>query len=197
MKSLYITCAFAGSNRRESMSTQTDACFSLKSSGRSVYGIRWNQSSFISVLRTWPRAPRSGAGSGGTARAREAEVRIEVRRGEQAHEQRVARLGRDARHLAEVARSLAELPLDPRLQLAIERELGRVQLLLVHGQAEELEHRAQLDRGAHLLQEPHVGETLEPALERLGLERADVPEQARRGHLEERDQDRVLALEVV
>ena len=28
------------------MSTHTDGCFSLKSSGRSVYGIRWNQSSF-------------------------------------------------------------------------------------------------------------------------------------------------------
>ena len=39
------------------MSTQTELCFCLKSSGRSVYGIRWNQSSFISPSATGKSDP--------------------------------------------------------------------------------------------------------------------------------------------
>ena len=50
MKSLYIRCARFGSNSDEWMSTQTDGCFSLKSSGSSVYGIRWNHISFMAGI---------------------------------------------------------------------------------------------------------------------------------------------------
>src|SRR4029079_9061506 len=47
MKSLYMGCARRGSNREEWMSTQTLGFFSRKSSGSSVYGIRWNHISFM------------------------------------------------------------------------------------------------------------------------------------------------------
>ena len=65
MKSLYIRCARFGSNSDEWMSTQTDGCFSLKSSGSSVYGIRWNHISFmaglllVSLLVSRPFVPRA------------------------------------------------------------------------------------------------------------------------------------------
>src|SRR5215472_8391688 len=51
MKSLYMRCARFGSNSDECTSTHTDGCFSRKSSGSSVYGIRWNHRSFIGNLR--------------------------------------------------------------------------------------------------------------------------------------------------
>src|SRR3954470_17385967 len=47
MKSLYMWCARRGSNSDEWMSTHTEGCFLLKSSGSSVYGIKWNHMSFI------------------------------------------------------------------------------------------------------------------------------------------------------
>src|SRR5215472_11541444 len=49
MKSLYIRCARFGSNRDEWISTHTDGFLSRKSSGNSVYGIRWNHISFIAL----------------------------------------------------------------------------------------------------------------------------------------------------
>src|SRR3954454_5172620 len=51
MKSLYMRWARRGSNSEEWMSTQTDGCFSRKSSGSSVYGIRWNHISFTARSR--------------------------------------------------------------------------------------------------------------------------------------------------
>ena len=50
MKSLYMWCARFGSNSEEWMSTHTDGCFSRKSSGSSVYGIRWNHMNFMTRL---------------------------------------------------------------------------------------------------------------------------------------------------
>src|SRR5215469_4287998 len=47
MKSLYMWCARRGSNSVEWISTQTEGCFSRKSSGSSVYGIKWNHISFM------------------------------------------------------------------------------------------------------------------------------------------------------
>src|SRR5690242_18435543 len=49
MKSLYIRCARFGSNSDEWMSTQTDGLASRKLAGSSVYGIRWNHISFMTV----------------------------------------------------------------------------------------------------------------------------------------------------
>src|ERR1051326_5426388 len=53
MKSLYIRCARFGSNKDEWMSTQTEWCFSRKSSGSSVYGIRWNHIRRMIGLPRW------------------------------------------------------------------------------------------------------------------------------------------------
>src|SRR3954465_1877027 len=49
MKSLYMGCARRGSNSEEWISTHTDGFFSRKSSGNSVYGIRWNHISFTAL----------------------------------------------------------------------------------------------------------------------------------------------------
>src|ERR1700739_3586164 len=59
MKSLYMWWARRGSNKEEWMSTHTDGCCCLKSSGSSVYGIRWNHMSFMgrALLAGW--IPRS------------------------------------------------------------------------------------------------------------------------------------------
>src|SRR4030095_13592639 len=81
--SLYMWWARAGSNSEEWMSTQTEGCFSLKSSGSSLYGIRWNHKNFMgpSPIRApthttaaagppRERAPeRGGKGRAGGARA--------------------------------------------------------------------------------------------------------------------------------
>ena len=52
-----MRCARFGSNSEEWMSTHTEGCFCRKSSGSSVYGIRWNHSSFMGCLPScfcWP-----------------------------------------------------------------------------------------------------------------------------------------------
>src|SRR5580693_6636788 len=69
MKSLYMWWARFGSNSEEWMSTQTDGCFCLKSSGSSVYGIRWNHISFmvgsLQVRLTVSRSCGIAAGNSG------------------------------------------------------------------------------------------------------------------------------------
>src|SRR5579863_6142214 len=50
MKSLYMWWARRGSKRDEWMSTQTEGWESRKSSGSSVYGIRWNHMNFMACL---------------------------------------------------------------------------------------------------------------------------------------------------